>query len=161
MTTGRRTRPTVWLVCVMVAVGAMTVAVRAEPALAASCKLPKAPVEYGEWRVTSFSRDAKKLIKPPAGRVVMSLAVEVSNTGGTPAASTYLDINLIPKGSRKYRGTIIRGESEAAKTLKPNETVAFTLVYPIELKDKAKAMSVQLADFGRGPSEDLLVPICR
>jgi hypothetical protein len=131
---------------------------------AAKCKVPKATVKYGAWRVTvtSFRRNANNLVAPPSGRVIMAVEVVVSNTRGGSAPGRLLDINLQPTGARRYRGTIVRGEVDAQKDLEANVSVRYTVAFPVELKDKAKPLSIELADYGGGgPEDDLLVAVCR
>jgi hypothetical protein len=126
-----------------------------------TCRVPKATVAYGPWRVTikSFTRDASKLLKPPAGRVLMAAEVVVSNTeGGSPGL--LLDINLQPTGARRYRGTVIKGEFHASQTLKPNEKATYTVGFPVELKDKGRELSIELNDFSGAVSAEKLIKVC-
>ncbi len=134
-----------------------------ESALAAKkCTVPKGAVAYGPWRVTlrSFTRDGSALIAPPAGRVTMALEVVVSSTKVGDITSNLLDINLIPTGSRKYRGTVVRGAEAAATPLAKNAKAVFTLAYPVEAKDRTKALSVQLDDFSGAVAAEKLIPVC-
>jgi hypothetical protein len=126
------------------------------------CKVPKSTITYGLWSITlkSFSRDGSKLIKPPAGRVAMALEVVVSTTKKGDSPGRLLDINLQPTGARRYRGTIVVGELEALKAVEPNEKIAYTLVYPVEINDRDRKLAIELNDFSGNISEEKLVPIC-
>jgi hypothetical protein len=126
------------------------------------CSVPKGAVKYGPWtvQVRSFSRDASKLIKPPAGRVVMSAEVTVWSATAGNSPGRLLDIDLIPTNSRNYRGTIVAGEVEAMKDVKVNEQVSYTLVYPVETKDKDKKLLLELDDFSGAIAEEKLIPVC-
>jgi hypothetical protein len=121
-----------------------------------------AKCKVGTWTISirSFTKDGSKLIKAPAGRVVMAAEVVVATTKAGNSPGRLLDINLIPAGSRKYRGTIVRGEAEAMKSVKPNEKVAYTLVYPVEIKDKDRKLSIQFDDFSGAIAEEKLVSVC-
>jgi hypothetical protein len=90
----------------------------------------------------------------------MALDVVVSSTTVGDVPNNLLDINLIPTGSRKYRGTVVRGEEAAATPLTKNKKAAYTLVYPVETKDRTKKLSVQLDDFSGAIAEEKLIPIC-
>jgi hypothetical protein len=127
-----------------------------------TCKVPKSTITYGRWSVElkSFARDGSKLIKPPAGRVTMALDVVVSTTKAGDSPGRLLDINLQPIGGRRYRGTIVAGEAAALKAVEPNEKVAYTLVYPVEIKDKNRKLAIELNDFSGSIADEKLVPIC-
>lgn len=90
--------------------------------------------------------------------MAMEVTVSTSKPGNSPGR--LLDINLQPTGARRYRGTIVKGEVQANKNVKANEKVTYTLVYPVEVKDKDRKLSVELNDFSGELSEEKLIPIC-
>jgi hypothetical protein len=152
------------IVSTALAVSVSFTLIAAMPSMAASkaCKVPAGAIAYGRWRVMikSFTRDGSALIKPPSGRVTMAMEVVVSTTKAGDSPGRLLDINLQPTGARRYRGTIIKGEDQANKDVKANEKVTYTLVYPVETKDKDRKLSVELNDFSGAISEEKLVAIC-
>ncbi len=90
----------------------------------------------------------------------MAMKVVVSTTKAGNSPGRLLDINLQPTGVRRYRGTIVKGAREASKDLQPSQQVAYTVVFPVEIKDKDRKLAAELNDFSGAIAEEKLVPVC-